>query len=145
MASRSGVEGSNIREVGLVVGQDVLKDYKVVDESGAPNTTVVSAQDYYESYWGLEKQGIIDGSFIKLREITFGYSIPASILEKTGFLKTADISFVGRNLALLWTHKSNDVHIDPETAFGTTEKGMGLEQYQLPATRNLGFKVSLTF
>jgi TonB-linked SusC/RagA family outer membrane protein len=145
MASRSGVEGSNIREVGLVVGQDVLKDYKVVDESGATNTTVVSAQDYYESYWGLEKQGIIDGSFIKLREITFGYSIPASILEKTGFLKTADISFVGRNLALLWTHKSNDVHIDPETAFGTTEKGMGLEQYQLPATRNLGFKVSLTF
>ncbi len=143
-ASRDGVDG-NIREVGLVVGQDVLKGYNAVNEDGTPNTTVATAQDYYEtSYWNTEKQGVIDGSFIKLREFTLGYSIPQSVLTKTGFLKSANVSFVGRNLALLWTDKSNDVGIDPETAFGSSMSGMGIEQYQIPATRNLGFKISLT-
>ncbi len=145
MASRAGAEGYNVREVGLVVGQDVLKNQKVVKADGSPNDIVVSAQDYYEGYWGIESTGIIDGSFIKLREVIFGYDIPQSLLIKTGFIRSANISFVGRNLALLWTDKSNDIGIDPETAFGTTESGMGLEQYQLPATRNLGFKLSVTF
>jgi len=145
MASRSGVEGKNIREVGLVVGQDVLKDKTAVKEDGTKNDIVVSAQDYYESYWGIPQQGIIDASYIKFRELTFGYSIPRSILSKIGGIQSANISVVGRNLALLWTHKSNDIGIDPETAFGTTNAGMGIEQYQLPATRSLGFKVSLTF
>lgn len=145
MASRPGTSGQNIREVGVVVGQDVLKDETVVKADGSQNDIVTSAWDYYGSYWGIEKQGIIDGSYIKLREVTFGYSIPSSILEKTGFLKSANVSFVGRNLALLWTHDSNDVGIDPETAFGSTNSGMGIEQYQIPATRNLGFKVSVTF
>ncbi|WP_163707951.1 SusC/RagA family TonB-linked outer membrane protein [Mangrovibacterium lignilyticum] len=145
MASRAGVEGSNIREVGLVVGKDVLKDESVVTSDGGENDVVVSAQDYYESYWGLEKQGMIDGSYLKLREFTLGYDIPSSLLNKTGFLKSANISFVGRNLAILWTHKSNDVGIDPETAFGSSLTGMGIEQYQIPATRNLGFRLNVTF
>ena len=145
MTSRTGVEGKNIREVGLVVGKDVLKNKTVVKADGTANDIVVSAQDYYESYWNIPQQGIIDASFIKFRELTFGYSVPHSILKKTKILQSANISFVGRNLALLWTHKSNDIGIDPETAFGTTNSGMGIEQYQLPATRSLGFKVSLTF
>lgn len=144
-ASRAGANGKNIREVGLVVGQDVLKDRTVVKADGTTNDIVVSVQDYYESYWGIPQQGIIDASYIKFRELTFGYSIPRSILSKIGAIQSANISFVGRNLALLWTHKSNDIGIDPETAFGTTNAGMGIEQYQLPATRSLGFKVSLTF
>ncbi|MDX8339211.1 SusC/RagA family TonB-linked outer membrane protein [Draconibacterium sp. IB214405] len=145
MASREGAEGYNIREVGVVVGQDVLKDETVVKADGSTNDIVVSAQDYYERYWGIEKTGMIDGSFVKLREVTFGYTLPASLLDRVDFIKSANISFVGRNMAILWTHKSNDVGIDPETAFGTTESGMGIEQYQLPATRNLGFKLSVTF
>ncbi len=144
-ASRAGTNGKNIREVGLVVGQDVLKNKTVVKADGSANDIVVSAQDYYESYWNTPEQGIIDASYIKFRELTFGYSIPHTILNKIGKIQSANISFVGRNLALLWTHKSNDVGIDPETAFGTTNAGMGIEQYQLPATRSLGFKVSLTF
>lgn len=144
-ASREGANGKNIREVGLVVGQDVLKDKTVVKADGKANDIVVSVQDYYESYWGIPQQGIIDASYIKFRELTFGYSLPRSILNKIGGIQSANISFVGRNLALLWTHKSNDIGIDPETAFGTTNAGMGIEQYQLPATRSLGFKVSLTF
>jgi len=144
-ASRSGTDGKNIREVGLVVGVDVVKDKTAVKEDGTKNDIVVSAQDYFESYWSNPQQGIIDASYIKFRELTFGYSIPHTILNKIGILQSANISFVGRNLALLWTHKSNDIGIDPETAFGTTNAGMGIEQYQLPATRSLGFKVSLTF
>ncbi len=145
-ASREGTNGANIREVGMVIGKDVLSKHGAVYEDGSENTTVVSAQEYYNTHWwDIEQYGIIKGSYLKLREVTFGYTIPRSLLKKTNFIKAASISFVGHNVALLWTDSSNMAHIDPETAMGSSLAGMGIEQYQIPATRNLGFKVSLTF
>jgi hypothetical protein len=46
---------------------------------------------------------------------------------------------------LLFRHKTNDVRIDPETGFGVTNTGVGLEQYQLPPVRNLGLKLRIAF
>lgn len=126
-----------IREHGLVV--------KGVKEDGTPNDIVVSADSYYGGYWGLEENSIIDGSYIKLRELVLTYNLPKSLLAKANFIQSASISFVGRNLAILYTDPSNDVHIDPETGFGVTNTGLGLEQFQLPTARTLGFKLNLNF
>lgn len=150
MASREGVTDKNIREVGLIVGEDVLKNETVVTEDPnnpgtyIKNDIVTSAQGYYENYWGNQEASIIDGSFIKLREIVFSYQLPKEWLDGI-FIQSANLSFVGRNVALLWVHESNDIHIDPETGFGTGLSGMGLEQYQLPPTRSLGFRLNVNF
>lgn len=128
---------NGIREHGMVV--------KGVTQDGKPNDIVVSAAAYYGGYWGLEEYSIIDGSYIKLREITLSYNLPKSLVAKIGFVQSASLSLVGRNLAVLYTHPSNDLGIDPETGFGVTNNGMGLEQFQLPTARNLGFKLNLNF
>lgn len=163
----AGVAGytteDGVRENGVVIGTNRLQEWGAVlaatnengviiyDDDGYPvgsgvaNDILVSAQDYYESTYGNLEASIIDGSFIKLREISFGYTIPRSIVNQIGFLRSAQISIIGRNLALLYTHESNDIHIDPETGFGTTNSGMGLEQYQLPSSRSIGFKINLGF
>ena len=87
---------------------------------------------------------MIDGSFIKLRELSFGYTLPANIVKKMG-MYSARVSFVARNLAMLYVDKSNDTNLDPETGFGTTMSGVGYEQMQIPTARSLGFKLALSF
>ena len=163
----AGVAGytteDGVRENGVIVGTNRLQDWGAVlaatnengtimyDENGFPvgsgtkNEITISAQQYYGDIYGNNEASIIDGSFIKLREISFGYTIPRSVMNQIGFIRTAQISIIGRNLALLYTHESNEIHIDPETGFGVGNSGMGLEQYQLPSSRSIGFKINLGF
>ena len=137
-----------MREKGIVVGQDVLKGEKVVtlrDGKYVQNDIRVSAEDYWHSLYGGRESGIIDGSFIKLREFSLSYTLPAKIYRNIKWLREANIQLIGRNLALLYTDKSNDAHIDPEAAMGSDNAGLGVEQYQIPSNRSLGVRLNLTF
>jgi len=152
----------DMRENGVIVGRNVVSESGAVvaayengiivrDADGFPvgsgveNDIAIPAQTYFMDFWGNQEASIIDGSFVKLRELSVGYDLPQSLLRRAGFLRGARIAFVGRNLALLYTHKSNNINIDPETGFGTGNAGMGLEQYQIPSSRSLGFRVNLSF
>ena len=123
-----------IRETGVL--------FDGVFDDGTPNDVVVAAQDYFGNYWGLHEPSIIDGSFVKLREIIVGYDIP---VQNVPLVQALNVSFVGRNIALLWKHETNDINIDPETGFGVGNGGVGLEMYQLPSVRSLGFKIGVKF
>jgi len=101
-----------------------------------------------QNYWAqLQSEGngaadkyIYDASFIKLRQLTLGYTLPGKILTKTP-IQSAMISFVGRNLAIL--HK-NTPNIDPESTY-TSSNNQGLDYFGFPATRQYGFNLRLTF
>ncbi|UCG28173.1 MAG: TonB-dependent receptor, partial [Bacteroidales bacterium] len=134
--SQETVDG-NVREEGVL--------YDGVNADGSPNTTRIAAEEYFQGWWGLHEECIIDGSFIKLRELTIGYDIPQSIMERIGFVNSANIALIGRNLALLWTHETNTINIDPETTYGTGNSQVGMEQYQLPATRSMGIQLRVNF
>lgn len=139
-----------IRETGVVIGKDILGDRKVVDASGNPNTKVVAADRAFKylSYDGASsgtKFDIIDGTFIKLRTIQFGYTLPANVVNRWGWLKGAGVSVFAQNVALLHVDKSNKSHIDPETGFGTDVTSLGVEEYQIPSNRSIGLKLNLSF
>ncbi|MFO7850913.1 MAG: SusC/RagA family TonB-linked outer membrane protein [Bacteroidota bacterium] len=132
--TQATVEGG-IRENGMIVeGIDV--------ESGEPNDIAVAPQNFFGRYWGKTEPAVIDGSYVKFRELTIGYDIP---VHNIGVLRSLNVSFVGRNLGLLYTHPSNDIHIDPETGYGTGTTAVGIEQYQIPSVRSLGFKIRAEF
>jgi len=144
----------NIRETGVVAGYNAMQQYTFVHEDGTPlntnlddpnNTDIVSAQSFYENYYGLKQESIIDGSFIKLREISLGYTFPKSIIDKQNIVQSLTVSFYIHNVALLYVDESNDVKIDPETGYGNGNDGVGFEQYQLPPSRTMGFKLSVKF
>jgi len=111
---------------------------KGVNADGTPNTTAVTAQDYYQTLYDLHEAHIIDGSFIKLRELQLGYSVPQSFARRMG-VAGLNVSLTGRNLAL-W---SKAKHIDPETAFDASN-AQGLEFGQLPSARSVGFNIVVT-
>lgn len=122
----------NIREEGLIVDG--------VTETGETNTTAVDPQTYYQSIWTVAGPNVFDASFVKLREVTVGYNIPNSVFGNLA-IKDARISFLGRNLAILF---SNLPYLDPQGVNGAGNI-QGLENAQVPTSRSLGFDLSFKF
>lgn len=99
------------------------------------------AQNYWSQLGNRAQENFVqDASFAKLRQITFGYSLPKSLLSKTP-IKTATFSFVGRNLAILFKNVDN---IDPESSY-SSGNGQGLDYFGVPSTRSYGFNLKATF
>ncbi|MCB0607917.1 MAG: SusC/RagA family TonB-linked outer membrane protein [Lewinellaceae bacterium] len=99
------------------------------------------AQNYWSQLGNRAQENFMyDASFIKLRQITFGYTFPRTMLEKTPF-RSLSLSFVGRNLAILMKNTDN---IDPESSY-TSSNAQGLDYFGMPATRTYGFNLRATF
>ena len=121
-----------------------------VDAEGQPNTwnipgrsddpSEIIAQDYYGRYNDITEYFVQDASFIKLRQLVFGYNFPRTLLQNTP-LTAVSISFVGRNL---WLAYSNIDNVDPESTY-TTANGQGLEWLGVPQTRSFGFNLNVKF
>ncbi|MEZ0131447.1 SusC/RagA family TonB-linked outer membrane protein, partial [Flavobacterium sp. LBUM151] len=107
---------------------------------GTPNTTVLSAQEYYKASYNISEAYIYSSTFVKLREIKLAYNFNKSFVKKLG-LDGASITAVGRNLLFIYKDAPN---IDPETAFNTGN-AQGLESLALPTTRNFSLNVNLRF
>ena len=123
----------NVREDGMILpGIDI--------NTGEPNTVVVDPELAYGDWWGKTEPGVVDGTYIKLREVSIGYDI-----RFKGFIKVLNIGLYGRNLAVLYRDKTNDIRIDPEAAYGTGTAAVGIEQYTFPAVRTTGFKLRVDF
>ncbi|MXV51864.1 SusC/RagA family TonB-linked outer membrane protein [Pedobacter sp. HMF7647] len=113
-----------------------------VTSTGAANTVNINAQDYYQNLARrISSLNVLDGSFIKLRQVTFGYSLPRNILAKTPF-NGITVSFVARNL---WTIMKRTDNIDPESGISNDIRYTGIEGTSLPATRTYGFNVNFKF
>lgn len=109
------------------------------DGTYSKNTYAVNPQNYWKSV--AEKVPalfIYDNSYIKCREITFGYTFPSSMLGK--FVKSLSLSFVARNPFIVWKNIPN---IDPDSNYNTS--GMGLEYGSFPSRRSYGFNINVKF
>lgn len=107
-----------------------------------PNNIIVPAQSLYafNNARTRHEASIFDASYVKLREVSLSYSIPASILSNW-IIKSAKVSLVGRNVAILFR---NIPHVDPEfDRLGGNSYGFGYGE--LPTARSIGFNVNLTF
>ena len=137
LAAGATVETLEYRESRIVVDAVVEQE----DGSFAPNSTEISAQDYWGSIAGIASQNIYDQTNIRLREFVLSYKLPNSLLNNT-FIQGANIGLVGRNLFFIY--KDID-HVDPEASLGTGNNGQGILSYNLPTARSLGFNVNLKF
>ena len=112
----------------------------VIDEKGTKNTTVADGQLYCEDFYtGPAAQNVLKSDFLKLREITVGYTIP---MKEKSFVKGLRLSAYGRNLAV-W---GPDVkHFDPEVAVTSSGNIQGIEGGLVAGVANFGFTVNLNF
>jgi TonB-linked SusC/RagA family outer membrane protein len=114
-----------------------------VTENGSPNTVTASAQNYYAAVaQRITSTSVVDGDFIKLRQLVFGYTLSESLFADVPFVRSVQISLVARNLAILMKKSKN---IDPESSFGSNVKYYGIEGTNLPSTRSYGVSLNFKF
>lgn len=117
-----------------------------VTADGQVNTKEVSAQSYYsniglyKSQKGYAEMFIHSASYIKLKELALGYSLPKSVLKKTP-LTNVKLSFVARNLCFLLKHTPGN----PDGGYDTSMFSQALDFAAVPYTRTFGFSVNVGF
>ena len=110
-----------------------------VNSNGEKNTIAVPAQNYYQALaQNVSALNVLDGRFIKLRQVTFGYTFSKGFLNKTPF-EGITFSLVGRNL---WTIMKRSANIDPESGFSPDIKYAGIEGASLPPTHTYGININ---
>lgn len=124
-------------------GNGILSKGVVENSDGtySENTTKVSARDYNYSYYDRSniEASKYDASYVKLREVRLGYTLPASWFKRAPF-RSVKVSAVGRNLAL-WTENP---HFDPDVmAMSGGTLVPGVENMAYPTPRSYGFNLNI--
>jgi len=129
-------------DAGGVVGPGVK-----FDDNGnlVENDVEVGTREYFYAYYGngFNRDNIeaatYDATFVKLREVRFGYTLPQPFVDKIG-LQSATVSLIGRNLALFTDVPS----IDPENfSIRNGRITQGFESTSLPSTRSFGVSINV--
>jgi TonB-linked SusC/RagA family outer membrane protein len=121
------------RENGLV--------FEGITKDGAANTKVVDAQSYWNKLSGITEAFIYDATNARLREVSFGYTLPRNWLDKTPFTGIK-ASLVARNLFMIYSKTEG---FDPEAGFSNGSKTQGYEFGSMPTMRSVGFNINVSF
>ena len=117
--------------------------FDAVYANGQPNTTYLSAQDYYgnSGKYAAAEGFIYKTSWFRIREAAVTYTLPTAFLSRTPF-GSASLSMFGRNLFL---NAPFYPHLDPEQNALGVSSAQGLEFNALPQTRTIGIGLNLSF
>ena len=116
-----------------------------VFEDGKPNTDVVHYLWYYAgtySAWnhiGVPRSmGVFENSWMKLREVSLTYQVPARIVRSTKVLQTLSLSVYGRDLFYIFTTIPKGLNPEGVNGIGNIQ---GIEYASMPRVRSFGFTV----
>lgn len=119
----------NVEDGGGVILQGVT-------EEGQPNTqrvTITSNNSFYQP----QSHFVYDASYVKLRELSFSYSLPDTFLSE--YIKGVELSIIGRNL---WIIDKNVPFADPEENLSAGNI-QGYQSGSYPSVRTIGFNINL--
>lgn len=137
---------------GVVVSQtQAVMDYYGISQATADardrggalvNGKLIPAKEFYQTIGGgtgVMSQYVYDATNVRLSELTFGYDFPVQKWCK--WIKGLNVSFVGRNLWMLY----KKAPFDPELTANTGTYNQGIDYFMQPSTRTLGFSVKVKF
>ncbi|MEO7990679.1 MAG: SusC/RagA family TonB-linked outer membrane protein [Chryseolinea sp.] len=128
----------------IVAGVVATRDTDGNIISTTPNTTGITAENYWTQVASRDPRSAEDFVFsatnIRLRELVLGYSVPKKVLGN-GPLSGVSFSIVGRNLFFIMNKAK---YFDPEQGVGVGNL-QGVESFNIPTTRDIGFNVKVNF
>ncbi|ANE49301.1 SusC/RagA family TonB-linked outer membrane protein [Flavisolibacter tropicus] len=114
-----------------------------VAPDGKPNT--VRADNNQFGLYGYRRQPnkafVYNASFVKLREVVLGYSLPKSVMSKLNPFKSIDFSLIGRNL---WIIHKDLPYADPEENI-SAGNFQGLQSGAYPSVKTYTFNLRFRF
>jgi TonB-linked SusC/RagA family outer membrane protein len=111
-----------------------------VDTKGNAVSATINPQSYYSFVGGragVSGEYIYSATVVRLREAALGYTLP--LTGKT--FKSVKFSVTGRNLFYFY----KKAPFDPEITMSTGNGLSGVDVFNQPATRSLGFNLNLSF
>ncbi|MEA2713812.1 MAG: hypothetical protein QOK27_1773, partial [Gemmatimonadales bacterium] len=134
-------ESGDLRGKSVVFGQDFMAGS--VAGPGVGTAAVLDQnwfQNYYSTFTFLGQPFYESGSFVKLREVSVGYTFTGGFVSRGLGLSSMDVRVAGRNLAV-WTPYTG---ADPETNLSGADTGArGVDWFNNPQTRSFVFSVTL--
>jgi TonB-linked SusC/RagA family outer membrane protein len=139
---------TDLRQVGMleITGKDRDKPRVLPgviangDGTYTDNYIQIASQTYWNGLGGLaSKAAVFDATTYRLRELSFSYQLPASLLSKTPF-GGVSIGLSGRNL---WFYAPNAPG-DPELNTQGAGNIQGMDLNGAPNTRNYGFNLRVS-
>jgi hypothetical protein len=107
-------------------------------ETEGPNTTNITAEEYFQNIFPVMEPYVYDASYVKLRELRFGLDLPTRWAGMFN-ARAINIALTGRNLHT-WTKVPN---IDPEFSYSVGNY-QGIEFAALPNARTVGLSFRIT-
>ncbi len=114
----------------------------VVESSGAAVTSV-DPETWFRFIGdrnGVGEMYVYDRTNIRVAQLSLGYNFDTAKMNLP-FIKSATVSLIGNNLFFL----KKEAPFDPELAMSTNRDAVGLDNFNLPSTRNYGINLQVTF
>jgi outer membrane receptor protein involved in Fe transport len=108
---------------------------------------VTDIKDFYQLKGGIGGalgEYAYSSTAVRLRELSLLYNLPSRLLQGTKYIKGVSVGLVGRNLFFFYKAAPLDAEVVSNNAMGTNAF-LGMELYNLPSTRNIGFSVNVNF
>ena len=118
-------------------------DFTVIKPDGT-TLNKIDANVFYQGVAGragITENYVYDASNIRLRELSFGYSIPSSMTKLLGSKTRLKVAIVGRNLFFLM----NKSPFDPDVSMSTGVGLQGVDVFSIPSTRSFGVNLTANF
>ncbi|PRY13669.1 TonB-linked SusC/RagA family outer membrane protein [Pontibacter ummariensis] len=111
-----------------------------VQQDGTVNTVRAPASNYGTFGYARNPAAgfVYDAGYVKLREVTLTYSLPATLIEKLGPIQEIQVSAFGRNL---WIIDKELPYADPEEGLGASNFVGGYQGGAYPTTRIVGINL----
>ena len=120
------------------------------DGSTTKNSTAITVNDLYFgagsfASGGASEFSVFDATTIRLRELTLGYQLPSTLVDKTKFIRGVNISLSGRNLYWYSPNIPKYTNFDPETSSYNNANAQGFDFTNAPTSRRYGVNLRVNF
>jgi TonB-linked SusC/RagA family outer membrane protein len=110
--------------------------------TGVANTMEIDPETYWEDHaYKNFSNNVYDASYVKLRQINFGYALPDKLIGKGPFSKV-EVGLYARNVLIL---SSKLPYMDPEVNSSNSRNAYGFESNAIPSSRSIGANLKVVF
>lgn len=144
----TGLSKRSLDRENTFVIKGVLQDGLENSDKPTPNNIAITPyykSDYYSTTSVPEADFIEEVDWIRLRDVTLSYSLPASVISKQKVFKSASVFVTGTDLFIITNYSGADPSVNANTAFARGYGGSGIDfgSLAMPRGINFGIRVQL--